>query len=172
MAGITKNEQGGKVILAAALMLAYTVISVAIRLQTRWPWRKLFRKEDAVLLVATAVAICYTATLALAVGYGFGTRETTKTAATTYLSMIERTLSISFVLFLVAEGLGMISHGMFLISLAEENSAHRMAMKIGCYLTAIFTGVAVIVSAIYAARRVSLSVRKPMKTALFRADSF
>lgn len=158
MPRITKDEQGGKIILAAGLMLAYTIISVIIRLHTRWPWNKLFRKEDAVLLVTSAVSICYTTTLALAVNDGFGSRETTKNVS------IERMLSISFVLFFLTEGIGTVSYGFFLSSLAEEQTPHRKVMKAACIVEAVSTGVAVIVSSVYASRYQSLSVCSEGKT--------
>ncbi|KAF2160887.1 hypothetical protein M409DRAFT_28767 [Zasmidium cellare ATCC 36951] len=154
---ITKDEQGGKIVLAFSLMLAYTIISVAIRLHTRWPWNKLFKREDAVLLIATAVTIGYTATLALAVENGYGTRYTERTTAHVSLPDVERTISVSFVLLFLAEGLGTISYGLFLVSLAEDDGGHRVALEAGCFLEAVFTGVAIIVASVYAARRESLS---------------
>ncbi|KAK4505940.1 hypothetical protein PRZ48_003905 [Zasmidium cellare] len=120
---ITKDEQGGKVVLAFALMLGYSIISVAIRLHTRWPWTKLFRREDAVLLIATAVSIGYTATMALAVDNGLGTRETENTTAHVKFPEVETTMAVSFVLFFLTEGLGTISYGLFLVSLAEDDRA-------------------------------------------------
>ena len=159
MPRITKDEKGGKIVLAAGLMLAYTIISVIIRLHTKWPWTKLFRREDGVLLVATAVSVCHTTVLALAVSSGFGSRETIQNAQATHASSIERMLSVSFVLFFLIEGIGTISYGLFLSSLAEENSPHRKAMKIGCYLSGIMTFVEVVVSAVYAGRLKSLTVR-------------
>lgn len=167
---ITKDGQSGKIVLAFALMLAYTIISVAIRLHTRWPWRRLFRREDTVLLLATAVSIGYTVTLALAVHNGLGTRVTAKTSVQVHQGMVEDMVSISFVLFFLTEGLGTVSYGLFLVSLAEDDSGHRLALKACCYLEAVFTTVAVIVTSVYASRRESLSVRYMGNKWPFQAD--
>lgn len=111
------------------------------------------------LLIATAVTIVHTATLALAVDNGYGIRETERTTSHVSLPKVERTISVSFVLFFLAEGLGTISYGHFLVSLAEDDSGHRLALKAGCYLEAVFPGVAIVVASVYAARRESLSVQ-------------
>ena len=50
---INANDHGAKLVLAVALMLAYTIIVYATRLQIRWPWRRdTFRSEDYLLLGA------------------------------------------------------------------------------------------------------------------------
>lgn len=50
---INAEDQGGKLVLAVALMLAYTIIVYATRLPTRWPWKAgTFSSEDYFLLGA------------------------------------------------------------------------------------------------------------------------
>ena len=50
---INADDHGGKLVLALALMLAYTIIVYATRLQIKWPWRAgTFKREDYFLLGA------------------------------------------------------------------------------------------------------------------------
>lgn len=50
---INPRDHGARLILAAALMLVYTLLFLGIRLYTRWPkdWRSI-RAEDIVLVAA------------------------------------------------------------------------------------------------------------------------
>ncbi|KXT14408.1 hypothetical protein AC579_8364 [Pseudocercospora musae] len=149
-ARITADDQGAKVILAAALMLAYSTISVAIRLQTRWPWRQLYRQEDTMLMLAWISSIAYTASVALAVQEGFGLKDNLVPEGNDY--RINILLSVSFVLFFVTKGLGTASYSMFLESLTEEDSIHRTVVKAGHVLSVVWIVPAIVTTAIYAAR--------------------
>jgi hypothetical protein len=50
---INADDHGGKLVLAVVLMLAYTIIVYATRLQIKWPWKSgTFKREDYFLLGA------------------------------------------------------------------------------------------------------------------------
>lgn len=56
---INANDHGGKLVLAVALMLAYTIIVYATRLQIKWPWKAgTFKSEDFLLLGAIVSDLC------------------------------------------------------------------------------------------------------------------
>ncbi|KXT06650.1 hypothetical protein AC578_8505 [Pseudocercospora eumusae] len=152
-ARITADDQGAKVILAAALMLAYSTISVANRLQTRWPWRQLYRREDSMLLLAWISSIAYTASVALAVQEGFGLKDNLVPEDNDY--RINILLSVSFVLFFVTKGLGTASYSMFLENLAEEDLIHCIVVKAGHILSVAWIVPAIVTTAIYATRQAS-----------------
>jgi len=50
---ITASDHGAKLVLAVALMLAYTVLLLVVRLHSRWPWKSSLKREDFLLLGAT-----------------------------------------------------------------------------------------------------------------------
>ena len=50
---VNDQDQGGLIAIAAALSLIITGMFFCIRLFIRWPWRKLFRTDDSVALVAS-----------------------------------------------------------------------------------------------------------------------
>lgn len=151
---ITADDQGAKVILAAALMLAYSTISVAIRLQTRWPWTQSYRKEDTVLLLAWVVSIGYTVSIALAVQNGFGLKASLVSNDKVY--PINICLSVSFVLFFVTKGLGTASYSMFLEHLTEDDMFHRTVVRAGHVFSVVWIVPAIITTAIIAPRENSL----------------
>lgn len=153
-ARITADDQGAKVILAAALMLAYSTISVAIRLQTRWPWRQLYRREDTMLLLAWVSSIAYTASVALAVQDGFGLKDSLVPKGNDY--RINILLSVGFVLFFVTKGLGTASYSMFLENLTEEDLIHRTVVRAGHILSVVWIVPAIVTTAIYAPREDSV----------------
>ncbi|KAK5673958.1 hypothetical protein LTS10_013276 [Elasticomyces elasticus] len=140
---INVHDHGGKLVLCAALMLAYTFILVIIRLYSRWPWRSSFKGEDGLLLGATVritVALLW-------VGFdeiihpGGGPwihcsglhRPTSWLWSVDQIPLdeqqtIKKALLVSFVFLFLAEGLAIVSYGMFIGGLSQDRK-HRLASK-------------------------------------------
>jgi hypothetical protein len=57
---ITADDHGGKIILTAALMLAYTIVLAATNLPTKWSGNVKLAIEDYLLLAAIVRASHYT----------------------------------------------------------------------------------------------------------------
>jgi len=51
------EHHGPAIIVAAGIMFGTTVIALTMRLHQRWPWTKLMRREDVMLVIATVSAL-------------------------------------------------------------------------------------------------------------------
>ncbi|TKA41915.1 hypothetical protein B0A54_06596 [Friedmanniomyces endolithicus] len=125
---ITASDHGAKLVLGGALMLAYTVLLLVVRLHSRWPWNSSLRREDFLLLGATVASIGYTAAICISINHGLG--QHIDLIAISEQQKIKTALLVSCVFFFVAEGLALVSYGMFIQSLAADRT-HRLASTLG-----------------------------------------
>ncbi|KAK0301889.1 hypothetical protein LTR01_009094 [Friedmanniomyces endolithicus] len=157
---ITASDHGAKLVLAVALMLAYTVLLLVVRLHSRWPWKSSLKREDFLLLGATVASIGYTAAICISINHGLGQHIEQITLGKQ--QKIKRALLVSCVFFFLTEGLAIVSYGMFIQSLATDRP-HRVASMMGHGFAAAWglAGViaALIATAVTTPLRVSLAAR-------------
>ncbi|KAK0946296.1 hypothetical protein LTR48_002425 [Friedmanniomyces endolithicus] len=152
---ITASDHGAKLVLGGALMLAYTVLLLVVRLHSRWPWNSSLRREDFLLLGATVASIGYTAAICISINHGLG--QHIDLIAISEQQKIKTALLVSCVFFFVAEGLAIVSYGMFIQSLAADRT-HRLASTLGHGCATVWSLAGAIAALVATAERIPPSV--------------
>ncbi|KAF2718642.1 hypothetical protein K431DRAFT_129229 [Polychaeton citri CBS 116435] len=121
---LNDSDHGAAVIIAAGIMLGTTVIALTLRLHQRWPWTRMLKLEDVMLLIATIFDIANVAAVALAVQYGLGQHSHSLTSHR--IDKTRQALIASFTVSFLTEGFAAISSFALLRSMTPNKMYRRL----------------------------------------------